>query len=52
MNFTQDEITHLIGEQRLEIAFLAMELKKAQARIAELEKKNGISDADKRTDAA
>lgn len=42
MNFTQDEITMLIGEQRLEIAFLARQLKQAQARIAELEKKDGV----------
>ena len=52
MNFSQDEISQLIGEQRLEIAYLARQLKQAQTRIAELEKKNGNADADKRTDAA
>ena len=52
MNHTQEEITTLVGEQTLAIAFLARELKKAQAKVAELEKKNGNPDADKRADAA
>lgn len=45
MNFTQDEITLLVGEQRLEIAFLARELKKAQAEIAKLKEINGNAES-------
>ena len=52
MNFTQDEITLLVGEQRLEIAFLARQLKQAQTRIAELEKNDGKPVADKPADAS